>query len=232
MPPGRTTVFSKLPSAGAVKTRLCPPLSPNEAAELARAMLADTLEKLSASASHEVELAIHPPEALERARELARGITCVAQDGSDLGQRLARHFARALGTSARRTEVVVGADAPQVPLAAIEAAHEELAAGVELVLGPDAGGGYWLVGLARSVPELFTRVPMSTGDMCARTVALARELGLSVALVESHRDIDLPGDLTWLERELDDDERRAPRRFAVCPRTRAWLAARRARSTG
>lgn len=225
----RTTIFTKEARAGSVKTRLCPPLSPQEASELAQAMLEDTLEKCLGETSFETALGVHPPESLARFRALHPRVAQVdAQVGASLGERLAAHFERALAATPPRSEVVIGSDAPHVPLELLREAHRHLRAGVELVLGPDAGGGYYLVGLARSAPELFTQIAMSTGDMCQRTLELARARGLSTHLLAVQRDVDREEDARWLLEALhQDDERRArgaARALAPCPRTRASLA--------
>jgi glycosyltransferase A (GT-A) superfamily protein (DUF2064 family) len=115
--------------------------------------------------------------------------------------------------------VCIGADAPHVPLERITSGHAALEDGADVVLGPDEGGGYYLVGLARPAAEIFTGVPMSTGDMCARTVELARSRGLAVRLLETEYDVDRPADLARLARELAG----APRAGAPRPRHTARL---------
>jgi len=205
MPPARrrTAVFTKHPAPGRVKTRLCPPLSPSQAAALSEAMLRDLVERLAAASDLETALRFAPAAA---AAWFAAGFPGLAdrapQVGPDLGHRLARHFEDEARRDPPATAVVVGSDVPLLPVALVREAHAALGAGADLVLSPDGGGGYALVGLRGSHPELFTRVAMSSGDTCARTVALARERGLEVELLEESLDVDREPDLRRLARLL------------------------------
>lgn len=195
----RTTIFTKRPAPGEVKTRLSPPLSAGDAAELALAMLDDTVASARASSEFVTRLAVAPAESLAWFRERYAGLEVVAQVGPGLGPRLAAHFDAELALTAT-TSVVIGTDAPHLGTERIVRAHEALEDGTDLVLAPDEGGGYHLVGLGRAYPALFTEIPMSTGDMCARTVALAESHGLTVELLASGFDVDTPDDLQRLVR--------------------------------
>lgn len=122
-----------------------------------------------------------------------------------MGVRLAAHFEAHLAgvrTGGPVTCVVIGSDAPHLGVERIHAAHAALADGADVVLGPDEGGGYHLVGLRRPVPELFTEIPMSTSDMFERTVTLARSMKLAIEFVPLGYDIDTPSDVERLAREL------------------------------
>lgn len=197
----RTAVFTKHPTPGRVKTRLCPPLTDAQAARLAEAMLQDAVARCLAG-RFVTEIVFDPPaEAPWFARRFP-GLARTPQCGEGLGARLAHHVEQVFARGDVSSLVVVGSDQPLVPLARLEEAHERLQAGAECVLGPDTGGGYYLVGLARPVPELFTTVPMSTPGMCAATEALARARGLEVSLLASHPDVDRPGDLENLRAAL------------------------------
>jgi uncharacterized protein len=228
-----TTIFTKKPEPGAVKTRLCPPLSPREAAELASAMLADTVAKCVASRAFATIACVAPPSVQgSEPRDFALSSTLdwfraqfpavarlAVQHGEGLGARLANHFEEELSRAAASL-VCIGGDAPHAPIERCEEAHALLETGADLVLGPDDGGGYYLVGLKAPVRALFTDVAMSTGDMCERTAHLARSLGLRVAFVARDYDIDLPRDLARLHRELESGRISAER----LPRTAAWIA--------
>jgi rSAM/selenodomain-associated transferase 1 len=194
-----TTIFAKLPRAGEVKTRLCPPLSGLEAAELAEAMLADGLARCLRSDAFRTQLAVHPPgsEPWFRAR-FPDVDEILAQQGADLGQRLAAHFEQVFAREGLASAVVLGSDGPEVPLARVLEAHERLYDGADLVLGPDTGGGYYLVGLRRACGVLFTELAMSEPGMYARTLALARDRRLVVSELESGYDVDTPADLERL----------------------------------
>jgi rSAM/selenodomain-associated transferase 1 len=210
----RTAVFAKQPRAGQVKTRLCPPLDPLEAALLAEAMLEDTLRRCSGCSEWESVLYFAPSQAAAWFRwRFPRIADQRAQRGADLAERMANFFedecapAGTLGQS----RVLIGSDAPLVPASRITRAHELLEQGTDLVLGPDAGGGYYLVGLRHACRELFLRVGMSAGDMCAATLELARARGLSCATLESAQDVDRPADLERLRLGLLQAEPAAQR---------------------
>jgi uncharacterized protein len=193
-------VFAKRPVPGAVKTRLCPPLTPDEASELALAMLDDTVEKCASSRAFVTSIAVAGDR--EWFAERYPGIDeIVLQEGAELGERLARYFEAALESKPGWTVACVGADSPQVPASRIAEAHEALEEGADLVLGPDLGGGYYLVALKRPVAEIFTEVEMSTPTMREATIALARALGLDVKLLEEDLDLDTPADLERLARD-------------------------------
>lgn len=195
-----TLLFAKHPEPGKVKTRLAPALDPRRAAALALAMLEDLVERHCAEDAYRTELHVHPPERRDWF-EQRFALEVRVQEGEDLGERLAAAFEGALGRA--RTVVVLGTDLPLLPRASVLEAHERLEAGADLVLAPDLGGGYGLVGLTRPAPRLFSAVPMSTSSMFARTLALAESLGLAAEVLAPVLDVDLPGDLERLRRELD-----------------------------
>lgn len=201
-PPPLTTIFAKRPTPGAVKTRLVPPLDGAGAAALASAMLEDALAAHRAEPSYATSLAVAPRGALAWFRERYPDLEVAPQEGTGLGKRLAAWFERSLAV--HLSVVVVGADCPLLTPATVRAAHERLAAGPrgpDVVLAPDTGGGYALVGLARPAPELFD-VPMSRPDNLERTLDRAAGLGLAVELFPEQRDVDQAADLTALAREL------------------------------
>jgi rSAM/selenodomain-associated transferase 1 len=219
-----TALFTKRPAPGEVKTRLCPPLTPVQAARLAEAMLRDTVERCLVGEFRTV-LAFAPAgagawfraqfPALEEQR---------AQVGSGLGERLALFVAESFARQEARTLVVIGSDQPLVPLARLHEAHRALEHGADCVLGPDAGGGYYLIGLTQSLPELFTEVRMSNAGMCAATEALAREHGLVVERLAEHGDVDTPADLERLCAELAPRRRPGEQDHRFVSHTRRVLA--------
>lgn len=197
-----TAIFTKLPEAGLAKTRLCPPLSPEQAAELAEAMLADVVEELAGTGDLEIAVApVGGATANDRRawfRSRFPGIGLTEQVGQGLGERLAGHFEARLANAS--SAVVVGSDVPELRAELVTRAHEVLADEADVVFGPDGGGGYYLVGARAARSELFTRVPMSTDDMYARTLELARELGLRVHELPVVGDVDTERDLERLSR--------------------------------
>lgn len=198
-----TGILTKRPVPGQVKTRLSPPLTPGAAALFAEGMLADAVERCTACAAFRTALVFAPAE--ERAWFAARFPDLPdlrPQRGAGLGERLACFFEEALAGERARTVVALGSDQPLVRTETIALAHQRLEAGADVVLGPDAGGGYYLIGLRRPNRALFTEVAMSSAGMCAATLALGRAQGLQVELLPEGYDIDVRADLERLHADL------------------------------
>jgi rSAM/selenodomain-associated transferase 1 len=215
-------VFAKAPEAGSVKTRLCPPLSPCQAAALAEAFLRDVLALAQSLPDCELVLCYTPRGTRERMRRLApRGWRLRLQRGADLGERLGHLMAELLDDPSARV-VVLGSDSPQLPPATVAAAYAALERR-DLVLGPTEDGGYYLIGLRRWTRGLFDGVRWSTNRTLADTLERTPILGLSCELLEEGYDVD---DIAGLRRLLADLDRLPPDRL---PHTRAAVAALRLR---
>jgi len=184
-----------------VKTRLSPPLEPADAALLAEAMLRDVLERLGGARSFRTLLAFAPAEEAAWFAAAFPDVERRAQRGEGLGERLAELVAAELAAGAPSV-VAIGSDQPLVPLERLERAHAALAGGAELVLGPDRGGGYYLIGVREPHGELFTGVTMSSEATYAETLRLARARGLDVVELEPDIDVDVEADLERLSDEL------------------------------
>lgn len=213
-------VFAKEPRPGRVKTRMSPPLSLDQAAELYAELLADVL-RTTESFSRELGLApvlcVHPPESCARLARLApTSFRVVPQRGEDLGARMQRVVDEAGAAGASRI-LVRGSDNPVLDGEIVAAALGALS-DADLVLCPDRDGGYGLVGLRRSVPGLFDH-PMSTGTVLDDTIANADSLGLSSHVLEPSFDLDTVGDLRWLAQARDEGV------SELCRRTLAYLDA-------
>jgi uncharacterized protein len=146
----------------------------------------------------EVRLAVafSPPEAQVFFRSLAPpGADLFPQEGADLGERMARAFAR--GFAAGFGPVMLrGSDVPDLPAAVVAEAREVLAEGrAQVVLGPATDGGYHLVGLTEPQPRLFQGPAWSSSTVLTDTLGLARQLGLRVHLLPPWADIDTADDL-------------------------------------
>jgi hypothetical protein len=91
--------------------------------------------------------------------------------------------------------VIIGIDCPDLNAQLIAQAFQKLRQ-YDLVLGPAQDGGYYLIGLRRSIPELFTGISWSTAEVLQQTLDIAQELKLSVAQLALLRDVDRPEDLS------------------------------------
>lgn len=173
-------VLAKEPVPGRVKTRLCPPCSPVEAAALAEAALADTLEAASRCGADRRIIALdgRPGD------WLPEGFEVVPQVDGDLGARLDAAWAAAGGPGLQ-----IGMDTPQVTGDILDDALATLATG-DCSLGPAVDGGWWAIALRTPVPGLFGPVAMSRSDTGAAQRARCEELGLTVADLPAMVDVD------------------------------------------
>ena len=189
-------VLAKAPVAGRVKTRLCPPYTPEQAAQLAEAALRDTLVAVAATP------AVARTVVLEGAPGgwLPEGFAVVPQRGDGLDERLAAAYDDAWARTPAPL-LLVGMDTPQVTPALLTAAAAQLLAdGTDAVLGLAGDGGWWALGLRRPDASLLVGVPMSTdGTGAAQRTRLAAA-GLSVALLPELVDVD-DADDAWVVAE-------------------------------
>ena len=194
-------VVAKAPEAGRVKTRLCPPLTPAQAADLAAAALLDTLAAVAAVPDASVVVALTGD--LSRAARGAalhralRGIPTPAQRGPDLGHRIAAAHRDAAALLSGRPVLQLGMDTPQVDPALLTDAVAPLRrAAADAVLGPAADGGWWALGLRdpRSA-TVIARVPTSRDDTGERTLRALRAAGLRVVLLPELTDVDTVADV-------------------------------------
>lgn len=200
MPTSALVIFAKAPIAGQVKTRLCPPLTPDEAATLHGSFVLDTLERTKAAIAKsklplDRYLACAPSSTLVffRILEERQGVRLIDQVGEDLGARMAQVFEILFARGYKRV-FIVGTDTPSLPLERYQQAVAALELH-DLVLGPALDGGYYLIGLNRPIPDLFTGIPWSTEEVLALTQNKAQTLGLKTSLLAPWRDVDTIGDL-------------------------------------
>jgi rSAM/selenodomain-associated transferase 1 len=179
-------LIAKAPVPGRVKTRLCPPCTPVQAAEIAAAALADTIETLSRVPAGRHLAVLHGQHGVPA------GWDTVAQRGDGLDDRLANAFADAPRPAAGA--VLVGMDTPQLTTAHIRAAIAGLAR-ADAVLGPAVDGGWWLLGLRDPAHGAVLRgIAMSRPDTGAATRAALAARGLRCAILPVLRDVDTADD--------------------------------------
>lgn len=224
----RIGIFFKSPVAGRVKTRLCPPLTPDEAATLYAAFLADTLALCRRVPGAEVTL-FHagdsPTPDPRTGLPGAADLPCLPQRGEDLGARMADALDRLRDEADGPVRaLLVGTDHPDLPVAHLEAAFAALATH-DLVLGPATDGGYYLVGLSRPAPGLFEGVAWSTEVVYRQQVERAERLGLSRAELPPWHDVDTPADLAALRARLADPVAAGGGGPEIAPETRRALMA-------
>ena len=176
-------VLAKQPVAGKVKTRLCPPLTPEQAAAVATAALEDTLEVVrQVPASRRVLV-------LDGIYE-AEGFEVQAQRGGPMAERLAAAFD---DVDPAQPALLVGMDTPQLTASLLREALDRLAEH-EAVLGLASDGGWWALGLQQPDGALLRDVPTSRDDTGALQIAALRGAGLEPHLLPELRDVDTADD--------------------------------------
>src|SRR4029453_17188927 len=183
--------------------------------ELRRALLLDTLDAARGVADADLFVAFEPAESIAEMQGLVGdGARLFPQQGDTLGDRMQNAFGRlfAAGYSA---VVVIGSDLPSLPMSHIAEAFRCVRDRQDaVVIGPASDGGYYLIGLRRLCPALFTSIAWSTADVLTTTTSIAERCGLTVSLVSPWHDVDTA-----------DDLRRVLRDPHGATRTRAWVSA-------
>ena len=200
-PHSALVIFAKAPIPGQVKTRLCPPLAPDEAATLHGSFVLDTLERTKTAAVKlpiDRYLACAPSvtHVFFKIMEERQGVKLIDQVGDNLGARM-NQAVTVLFTQGYRRVILIGTDVPTLPLDRFKQALASLE-NHDLVLGPAIDGDYYLIGLTRPVPELFVDIPWSTDQVLRLTQEKAASLGLTTVLLEPWRDVDTLADLQAL----------------------------------
>lgn len=193
-------VVAKQPLAGRTKTRLSPPLTPAEAAQLYETFLRDTLDIVRDVAGVERIIAYLPEEAEDYFRTLAPDFGLLPQCGSDLGARLDNALTHCLTNDFERA-VIMNSDSPTLPAEHLRQAFVALET-ADVVLGPCEDGGYYLIGLNGPAPRLLRDVEMSTPTVTRDTLTLAAEEGLRLTQLPAWYDVDTVVELERLRDEL------------------------------
>jgi hypothetical protein len=180
-------VMAKSPQPGRVKTRLCPPLSPAEAAEVAAAALADTLDAVAATHADRKIVALDG----EPGDWLPPGFEVVPQAEGSFAVRLAAAWAAADGPGLQ-----IGMDTPQVDAELLDRCLEEtFRPEVTASLGPAVDGGWWAIGMSAGWDrDVFAGVTMSTAATGRDQLARLRDQGHRVAPLPVLRDVDVFSD--------------------------------------
>jgi uncharacterized protein len=228
-------IFCKTPSAGFSKTRLSPPLRPEDCAVLSACFIHDlaaTIHALSLE-GEVVPYAVYTPLGTEHALRtlLPSSFRLLPQCDGDFGARLLSATADLLHAG-HAGAILVNADSPTLPLPVLRAASRALRGGEDVVvLSPALDGGYTLIGLSRPHARLFAGIPWSTPQVYRLTVERAAVIGVPVVDVPGWYDVDDGQTLRLLQAELAGERLSfaAPGLAgAPAPATRRFLAERQA----
>ena len=186
---------------GRTKTRLCPPLTPEQAAALYEALLRDTIHLAAGWEGVQLAIAVTPPEATDLfERWSPPGTILLPVTGVDIGHCLDQVLGRLLARGHAQA-MALNSDGPTLPAGYLRQAVACLAR-ADVVLGPGEDGGYYLIGLKKPHPDLFRGIDWSTERVTAQTLARAEALGLAVALLPAWYDVDTASDLERLRAEI------------------------------
>lgn len=192
--------MAKAPAPGRVKTRLCPPATPRQAAELAAAALADTVAAARRVRAAQVVVALDGEadgDLGTALRVTLHGTTVITQRGATLGERIAAVHADVAEMAPAACTVQVGMDTPQIDPAVLERCLSAVArpGGPDAALGPATDGGWWALGLRDPRrADLLRDVPTSQADTGARTRTALESAGLRVATLPRLTDVDTMAD--------------------------------------
>lgn len=207
-------VFAKVPKPGAVKTRLQTTLTPEQAAQLYEAFLADALAQYAAL-DVDVRLYLRGNVQALDADLVPEGVTVHPQRGSGLGERMWHAFIDTFAAGRERA-CVIGTDHPTLPSAFVDHAFSVLREPLSLCIGPSEDGGYYLLGMNDYYPQVFEEMIYSHGEVFAQTLARAERTRATVTVLPPWYDVDTADDLQRLTDELDDlPADQAPRTRAV-----------------
>lgn len=218
-------LMAKAPLAGEVKTRLVPPLTAREAAELNLCFLRDMAANIESIGETAAGLVVYTPPGSESAFAgvLPEGFQLLAQRGASLGERLCNATDDLL-RQGYGAVCLINSDSPTLPASILMRAIESLSAeGDRVVLGAADDGGYYLIGLKHAHHNLFSDIAWSTADVLTRTRQRAAEIDLPVELLSPWYDVDDAETLSRLCEELCFTSR--SNGAYPAPHTRAFLEA-------
>ena len=223
-------ITCKTPMSGASKTRLSPPLRPDECAAISACFIRDLGRTIAALAAGGgvTGYALYTPRGSESSllSLLPDGFKLMPQVEGGFGERLL-HGAIDLLAAGHSGAILINSDSPTLPPSILREASDAVRRGNNVVLSPAYDGGYTLIGLSQPHARLFDEIPWSTSDVYRLTLERAREIGLPVATAPGWYDVDDATSLRMLEAELAGE--RPP--FAAipgaeAPATRAFIRAR------
>jgi uncharacterized protein len=192
-------VFIKSPEKGMVKSRLAAAIGEEQACRLYEYFVLDLLETLRKTAktgNYALKICFHPPESGKRiAAWLGAENDYLPQRGKDLGERMGNAF-REIFADGYKEILLTGSDIPDLPGKIIHRGFASLK-GHNAVIGPTRDGGYYLIGFRSGcfLPDIFTGIPWSTGEVFEKTMARFKLGNFDVSILPAWQDMDTPEDL-------------------------------------
>ncbi|MDA0577027.1 MAG: TIGR04283 family arsenosugar biosynthesis glycosyltransferase [Verrucomicrobia bacterium] len=194
-------IFTRHPEPGKVKTRLIPELGPTGAAEFhgdATLWTLRTARILRTTTGITIGVCYTGADRPTMRRWLGQDLPYTPQQGHNLGDRMRHAFEQGFRAGHARI-VIVGTDCPELSITHLRKAFDALASH-DLVLGPAADGGYYLIGMSCLRAEVFQDITWGTPSVLAQTRRIISDTGITAAQLEQLHDIDTPADLHIWER--------------------------------
>jgi rSAM/selenodomain-associated transferase 1 len=194
----RLIVFAREPVKGRVKTRLAVNMSEEHVLKLYKAFLKDTVDLAKKVSCEERVLSYAPVDAYPYLKRIGEGFRFYCQKGETLGERMLEAFCEKADCSGACQTVIIGTDSPHLPVRLVNRAFGALKK-MDIVLGPSEDGGFYLIGMRDSYPEIFQGVVWSSGSVLDKVLENINNQRLRVELLDNFFDIDTPKDLEKLK---------------------------------
>jgi hypothetical protein len=190
--------FVKYPLQGKIKTRLAAELGEEIIVELYKNFVLDTLSTIR-RLNVPFRICFHPESAGDKMKGwLGEQYVYIAQEGSNLGQRMKNALAQTFEENFSRA-ILVGSDIPDLPADFLIQALQSLESN-HAVIGPGSDGGYYLIGFSKAhfLPEAFDDISWSTENVFQQTIDVLEEHSSNVHILPEWSDVDTPVDLREL----------------------------------
>ena len=195
-------LFTRVPHPGQTKTRLLPILQPEQCADLHWAFLKDLADLYRQVDAH-LFVAYTPDPDWELLKSVFPRAGYLAQKGNDLGEKMYRCLRKVLALD-YESVILTGSDLPGMTAAHLESGFAVLEE-TDIAIGPTSDGGYYLIGMKRPCREVFRIEGYGRATVFEKTVAAAKNAGLTVGLAMTCDDVDTPEDLKNLAETVCPD---------------------------
>ena len=200
-------IMAKKPQPGRSKTRLCPPFTHKQAASIAEALLKDTIDLVNGIPGIQPAVAITPPEEMGYFQNLCPDhFWLLPVKGANIGECLYSTIDSILDKGHPKA-IAINADGPDLPVSYLVKSLSDLDSH-DMVIGPTNDGGYYLIGLKHTAPQIFEGITWSTNLVLNQTLERAKDSGLIYTILPPWHDVDTGQDLEHLElhlKNLPDD---------------------------
>jgi len=192
---GALLIFTKAPVSGQVKTRLIPGIGRRHATLLYKELLTKTLSTARKSGFSSIQVWVSGELEHNYFNRLKsrHSVKIYQQKGKNLGERISNAFDRVLGQYSHA--VLIGSDCPSLEYSDLIASEAYLKSNADVVLGPAADGGYYLIGLNRNNPKIFSNIKWGKDKVFSDTCENINALGWKLELLPQRWDVDRTADL-------------------------------------